>query len=70
MRVLPNLFMKFVFLVYWRNILSVKNLSWFSNETFQGVQHTPQLLYYNMVHYNTVLDITRVSAGPQMIISD
>ena len=32
-------------------------------------QHTPQPLY-NTVRYNTVLDITRISVGPQMIIKD
>ena len=32
-----------------------------------SVQYTPQPLY-NMVRYNTVLDITRVIAGPQMVI--
>ena len=30
---------------------------------------TPQPLY-NTVRYNTVLDITRISAGPQMVIKD
>ena len=30
---------------------------------------TPQPLY-NKVRYNTVLDITRISAGPQMVIKD
>ena len=30
---------------------------------------TPQPLY-SMVLYNTVLDITRISAGPQMVIKD
>ena len=29
--------------------------------------YTPQPLYYT-VRYNTVLDITRVNAGPQMVI--
>ena len=26
--------------------------------------------FYNMVHYNTVLDITRISVGPQLVIFD
>ena len=30
---------------------------------------TPQPLY-NMARYNTVLDITQISAGPQMVIKD
>ena len=30
---------------------------------------SPQSLY-DMVHYNMVLDITRISAGPQMVIQD
>ena len=32
-------------------------------------QDTPQPLY-NTVRYNTVLDITRISVGPQMVIFD
>ena len=31
--------------------------------------HTPQPLY-NTVRYNTVLDITQFSVGPQMVIFD
>ena len=31
------------------------------------IENTPQP-FYNRVHYNTVLDITRVIAGPQMVI--
>ena len=31
--------------------------------------NTPQPLY-NMVHFNTVMNITGIRAGPQMIIQD
>ena len=39
---------------------------------YLGIQFdvsTPQPLY-NMVHYNTVLNITRIIAGPHMVIND
>ena len=32
--------------------------------------YTPQSLYNSMVCYNKVLDITKVSAGPEMIFQD
>ena len=34
------------------------------------VQHTTPQPLYNRVRYNTVLDITRVISGPQMVIKD
>ena len=33
------------------------------------INNTPQPLY-NTVRYNTVLDITRISVGPQLVILD
>ena len=36
---------------------------------FDDFENTPKPLY-NTVHYNTVLDITRISVGPQMVIFD
>ena len=36
---------------------------------FLVFSHTPHSLY-NTVSYNTVLDITRISVGPQLVILD
>ena len=56
------------------NVLSPRDLvSRFDNmdetvpHTVSMVEYTPQPLY-NTVRYNTVLDITLISIGPQMFI--
>ena len=49
--------------------LSLHNFDPILRKPGPSLQNTPQPLY-NTVRYNAVLDITRISAGPQMVIKD